>query len=145
MMQPSNTPPDGDFVRYVERLTAGKAAPGAQENFFDPKKAVPADAPLAALAGRPSLKAALEPLARIPFLTHVKWVVALWIATQALARFVPGAGFLFIPVLALYAAWVIFTVRRKSPGAFFRELGEMARRAAEEARKLQQTNSKNKP
>lgn len=76
MMQPSNTPPDGDFVRYVERLTAGKPAPGAQENFLDAKKAVPAAAPLA---------------------------------------------------------------------AFFRELGEMARRAAEEVRKLQQTHSNNKP
>ena len=145
MMQPSNTPPDGDFVRYVERLTAGKAAPGAQENFFDPKKAVSADAPLVAVAGRPSVKAALEPLARFPFLTHVKWVVVLWIAAQALARFVPGTGFLFIPVLALYAAWVIFSITRKPPGTFFRELGGLVRRTAEEARKVQEINPKNRP
>lgn len=145
MMQPSNTPPDGDFVRYVERLTAGKAAPGVQENFFGPQKAMPADVSRDALAGRPSVKAGLEPLARIPFLTHVKWVVVLWIATQALAWFLPGAGFLFIPVLALYAAWVIFSIRRKPPGAFFRELGEMARRAAEQARKSQKSQPGNKP
>lgn len=145
MMQPSNTPPDGDFVRYVERLTAGKAAPGAQENFFDPKKSMPADASRDALAGRPSVRAGLQPLAQIPFLTHVKWVVALWIATQALVWLVPGTGFLFIPVLALYAAWVIFSISRKPPGAFFRELGEMARRAAEEARKSQKPPSNNKP
>lgn len=37
MMQPSNTPPDGDFVRYVERLTAAQAVvPGAQQAQFQP-------------------------------------------------------------------------------------------------------------
>ena len=33
-MHPSNTPPDGDFVKYLERLTAGKPAPGAQAALF---------------------------------------------------------------------------------------------------------------
>jgi len=37
MMQPSNTPPDGDFVRYVECLTAAQAVvPGAQHKPFQP-------------------------------------------------------------------------------------------------------------
>ncbi|CAN5219283.1 hypothetical protein BH10PSE16_BH10PSE16_43630 [soil metagenome] len=145
MMQPSNTPPDGDFAAYVERLTAGKAAPGAQKNQLAPtKEGGPADASFAASSAQPAAKAGLETLTQIPFLRHVKWVVALWIATQALARFVPGTGFLFIPVLVLYTAWVVFSVRRKPPGAFLQELRGLARRAAEEVRKAQINKSKNK-
>ena len=62
-----------------------------------------------------------------------------------LASFVPGTGFLFIPVLALYAAWVIFTLKRKPPGVFLKELRELATRAAEEAKKAQSSQQKKKP
>lgn len=137
MMQPSNTPPDGDFVRYLERLTAMQAVPGAQPKGFMPKDAVPA-------VGLMSMKAGLESMTQIPLLRHVKWAIGLWIATQILARFVPGAGFLVIPLLAAYAAGVIYTLNRK-PGVFFNELGARARRAVEEVRKVPSTPPKNKP
>jgi hypothetical protein len=78
MMQPSNTPPDGDFVRYVERLTAGKPAPGAQAPLFAPKGSVPAEASFAPGSARP--------LSNKPFLTQVKSVIGLWATVQALAR-----------------------------------------------------------
>ncbi|MEO7159588.1 MAG: hypothetical protein ABIX00_03575 [Polaromonas sp.] len=78
-------------------------------------------------------------------MTHLKSLVALWIATQLLVRFVPGAGFLLIPVLALYAVWMIFIIRRKPSGAFFKELRELAKRAAEEAGKAQPSQQKNRP
>jgi len=123
MMQPSNTPPDGDFVRYVERLTAVQAVPGAQHKRFMPKDAVPAAGALAASPALPSVTPIL-------FLRHVKWGIGLWIATQILARFVPGTGFLFIPLLAVYAAWVVYTLSR-TPGVFPKDLGALARRAAE--------------
>ena len=134
-MQPSNTPPDGDFVRYLERLTAAQAVAREQPA---------AGAPMA-VPGLPSGKAGQQPVAHIPFLRHVKWAVGLWIATQILARFVPGAGFLFIPLLAVYAAWVIYSLRARPPGAFIQKLGALARRAAEEARKVPSTFPKNKP
>ena len=135
MMQPSNTPPDGDFVRYVERLTAAQAVV---------RDGAAAGAPIA-VAVAPLGQAGLQSVARIPFLRHVKWAVGLWVGTQILARFVPGAGFLFIPLLAVYAAWVIYNLRSRPPGAFILELGALARRAAEEARKIPSTLPKNKP
>jgi hypothetical protein len=136
MMQPSNTPPDGDFVRYVERLTAAQA--------------VTRDAPAAgapkAISGLPPVRAGQQsPAARIPFVRHVKWAAGLWVATQILARFVPGGGFLFTPLLAVYAAWVMYRQKARPPGGFIQELGALARRAAEEARKAPSTLPKNKP
>lgn len=90
----------------------------------------------------PSVKSDAAPLAGMPLLTHIKWVVGLWIATQALARLVPGAGFLFLPALLAYAAWVIFKVNRSSSGALLQRLRELARQAAEEAQKNQQSRKK---
>ena len=136
MMQPSNTPPDGDFVRYVDQLTAAQAVA---------RSAAPAAGAPAAMFGLPSVQAGLQPVAHIPFVRHLKWAVGLWVATQILARFVPGAGFLFIPLLAAYAAWVIYRLRSQPPGVFLQELAARARRAAEEARKIQSTLPKNKP
>jgi hypothetical protein len=136
MMQPSNTPPDGDFVRYVERLTAVQAV--ARD------AAATAGAPLA-MTGLPALKAGLLTAAPIAFLRHAKWAAGLWVATQILGRFVPGAGFLFIPLLALYAAWVVDSLRSGPRGAFLKELAARAKRAAEEARKVPSSFPRNKP
>ncbi|MBG6077032.1 hypothetical protein [Polaromonas sp. CG_9.11] len=134
-MQPSNTPPDGDFVRYLERLTAAQAV----------ARDTPAPGATMAIQGLPSVAAGLKSMARIPFLRHVKWVAGLWVATQILARFVPGAGFLFIPMLAGYVAWHIYRLRSQPPGAFGKKMVALARRAAEEARKVSSTLPKNKP
>ncbi|MEO8390421.1 hypothetical protein [Polaromonas sp.] len=88
------------------------------------------------------MAAAAAPVTGISLLTHIKWVVGLWIATQALAGLVPGAGFLFLPALLAYAAWVIFKVNRNSSGALVRRLRELARQAAEEAKKNQHFRQK---
>ena len=149
MMHASNTPPDGDFVRYVERLTGSTAVPAVREDLFMPREAGPDSTSFAANSGQPSISAALEaqaPLHGMSFWTHVKWVVALWIATQALAKLVPAASQLFIPALMVYAVWVIFRVSRAaaiSAGAsdlnpLVERLSELARRAAEKTKIAQQ-------
>ena len=136
MMQPSNTPPDGDFVRYVDRLTAAQAVA---------RNAAPAAGAPAAMSGLSSVKAGLQPAVHIPFLRHLTWAVGLWVATQLLARFVPGAGFLLIPLLAVYAAWVIYRLKSQPPVTFLKDLAARARRAAEETRKPSSTFPNNKP
>jgi hypothetical protein len=88
------------------------------------------------------VKAVAAPVAGMPLLTHIKWVVGLWIGTQALAAFVPGAGFLFLPALFAYAAWAIFKVNRNSRARWCSVLRELARQAAEEAQKNQQSRKK---
>ena len=134
-MQPSNTPPDGDFVRYIERLTAAQAVA---------RRTPMVDAPVA-VPGLSPVTQGLKPGARIPLMRHVRWAFGLWVATQILGRFVPGAGFLFIPLLAVYAAWRIYRLRSQPPGAFVKKMAALAGRAAEEARKVPSTFPRNKP
>jgi hypothetical protein len=166
MMHASNTPPDGDFVRYVERLTGCTAVAAVREDLFVPKDAGPGSTSFAADSGQASARAMQtlqEPLHGLSFWTHVKWVVALWIATLALAKLVPAASQLFIPALMVYAVWVIFRVSRHAAisggkpvanplaAPLVERLSEMAQRAAKKAKTTQQfkpvqpPQRKNKP
>ena len=140
MNLPSNTPPDGDFVAYVERLTHANAHASAEarEDRLKPGEKTAPRAPSPASIATPPAKPA-APVAA--FVSHVKWVVILWIATQVLSEVVPGAGFLFLPALLVYGAWAVFQANRRSSGALLQRLRELAQQAAEEAQKAQ----KNQP
>lgn len=135
-MQPSNTPPDGDFVRYLEKLTAAQGVARTPPAVAAPK-AMPRS-PSAAAAG-------LTSGAGISFARHAKWAIGLYVATQILGNFVPGAGFLFVPVLAAYVVWLVYRFRSQPPGAFVNKMTALARRAAEESRKAPPTFPRNKP
>lgn len=144
MNLPSNTPPDGDFASYVERLTHANASAGAREDLLKPQEKASLRAPSASAASTatPPAKPASAVATGAAFLTHVKWVVVLWIATQALSAVLPGAGFLFLPALLAYGAWAIFQANRRSSGALVQRLRELARQAAEEAQKSQPPKKK---
>ena len=148
MQHLSDTPSNGDFVRYVERLTASNAAValGKRDKMLEPrKKTMP---PESLVVPRPDVVPApisTQPFRAFVFWSHVKWLVALWIGTQLLTNFVPWAGFLFLPALLAYAAWVIFKAKRHSSGGLVhraRELVAQAAHAGREARKMQPTRPK---
>lgn len=128
MNQPSDTPPDGDFARYVERL-ASTSPVNRPEDMRQPRP--PSQhAAFPATVVSPE-KAALAPFAGIAFAKHVRWLLAAVLASQVLARFVPNASLLIIPLMAGYIGWLIFRINRNLDGALAQRVRALADTASE--------------
>ncbi len=144
MQHPSDTPPDGDFVRYVERLSASNAAAvtGPRDDKREPGKVRTMQPESPVPAG-----ALTQHFAGIAVWSHVKWLVALWLGVQLLGSLIPWAGFLFFPALLAYVSWVILKTNRESSGALIQRVRELllqAAQAAQDAKTSQSTSAKTK-
>ena len=81
MTRSSNTPPDGDFARYIERLTDARDASGARENLLKPGADNAADTSFAVDSGMMRVKLDSEVFAGKALLEHIKWMVVAWLVT----------------------------------------------------------------
>lgn len=109
-----DTPADGDFASYVERLAAATPPPAAQQ-------ATPATEQPQQQQQQPSLRAILEPLLPLQGLVMpARQVVLVLIALQAVALFVFYSGS-FMNLLTLAIIWwalgrLALELERLSPG-----------------------------
>jgi len=125
MNHPSNTPPDGDFARYIEQL-AGSTPVVTHQDMRRPPEAMPTGN-FSATVSTP-VQVVLAPLAGLAFARHLRWLIAVWIATQLLTRILPAAGYLIFPVLMGYAGWLIFRINQNLGGALANRVLELANR-----------------
>lgn len=141
----SNTPPDGDFVRYLERLTTGDlsvvavvqvmgegSAPRKQPEAVEQKVDVVRHQQLQTQLAQPAPDSGAAQVAMERLAVHLKSAAAILVVTQILGALIPGMGYLFLPALAAYI-WYIGKTRpadRRIGSALMQRFRDMAAQQA---------------